>query len=793
MTWNWLEKNRYWSTVTATIMTFCLPHVLTGGELEDDAKWLKIIKQIGYKINNTDWTPHRISGVNRSSLQSELPSKSEPVGDFIVTWNQESASLSINHKEEPTRELWASSPGKAFVLAALGQEDISQSRGSFTIKDKGQGIRCIHQTVDDLKRKAEHLIIKGTLSGSQCELNYQLLFNVKSDKRLGFHLKFEAQPPHLDFANLNRSFLIYKTNPDEKFFGFGEQFSHFNLRGKKVPIFAQEQGHLRGIQPHSFLLNRISNGSAGDWSTTYTAIPHYITNQNRSLFLENYHYSLFDLSRRDVVELRVWANEVQGQIVYGSNPKSLISEYTEFSGRMKALPEWFHKGAIIGIMGGSERVRMIWDRLKTHKTPISAMWLQDWVGKRDTGLGIRMWWNWTLDRQSYPDWEKLVAEFKADGIETLGYINPFLSDASSKPDANINLFQIAKDRGYLVQLSDGTPAEIDSGGFTGTLVDLTNPDARKWLKDYLKKEMFGLGMKGWMADFGEALPHNIVLKSGIDPLEYHNKYLEDWARLNQEVIQEAGLEGEAVVFLRNAAQKSPTYAPLFWAGDQMVTWDEHDGLKSSITGILSGGISGMSINHSDVGGLIHFKRKVLGLDVNYSRDQELMIRWSEINAFSPVYRTHEGNNPKKNHQFYSHHITFKAFSYFAKVYQALFDYRKELFKEAEATGIPVMRHLYLEYPNDPEVFKAPYQYMLGSEFLVAGVTESGKREKEVYLPAGTWVHLWTGAIYSNGPNGHWVTVDAPVGDPPVFYKKGSPWGDKLVDDLKKIRKNFEVP
>lgn len=149
----------------------------------------------------------------------------------------------------------------------------------------------------------------------------------------------------------------------------------------------------------------------------------------------------------------------------------------------------------------------------------------------------------------------------------------------------------------------------------------------------------------------------------------------------------------------------------------MVTWDGHDGLKSAITGRLSSGFSGMSINHSDIGGFIGMQKSFGGINfVNFTRSKELLIRWIEMNAFSPIFRTHEGNNPEVNHQFYSDELTLKVFSYFAKVYTALAPYRDILFKQAHERGYPVVRHPLLHFPNDPEVSRLKYQYMLGSEF-----------------------------------------------------------------------------
>ncbi|MDQ3231959.1 MAG: hypothetical protein M3Q07_09080, partial [Pseudobdellovibrionaceae bacterium] len=325
--------------------------------------------------------------------------------------------------------------------------------------------------------------------------------------------------------------------------------------------------------------------------------------------------------------------------------------------------------------------------------------------------------------------------------------------------------------------------EIDSGGFTGTLVDLTNPEAFDWYKKVIISSLIDSGMKGWMADFGEALPFDAKLHHG-DAAAVHNLYPELWAKLNREAIREAGLEGDAVAFLRAGSLRSSRHAPLYWLGDQMTTWDEHDGMKSAITGLLSGGLSGLSVNHMDIGGLIALRRSVAGWPViNFARTKELLQRGAELSAFTAAYRNHEGNSPDANHQFYSDDETLTSFAKFAKVFALLADYREQLFDEAHRHGYPVARSLFLHYPADPESIKNHYQWLLGPEFLIAPVVDPGQATRKVYFPKGQWVHVWSGRIYGDEQTGSWSTVPAPLGEPPVFHKQGSVVGETFRKSL----------
>jgi alpha-glucosidase len=755
-------------------LTLFISQVSIHALAQDDPNWKTVIERINYQMLNVDW---RQSGIHDMTTPLVIDAKDLAdyylIGEFSVfVKNDNRPGIKVYHSSNNNQAVFSSKEGRSFIRAGIGDETFDQYRGSFTIRDEKKPPQCTSQTISRIEYSKDALVLHGDIKGFQCSSSYKVTFTAQSDLRLRFEIDIENK-------SLNRSFLVYESDPKEAFFGFGEQFSHINLKGKKVPIFAQEQGHLRGLRPYTFFVNRISPGSAGAWFSTYTAMPQYITNRNRGLFLENYEFSYFDLSQAHETSVRLFNNGMKGQILAGRSPLELVEAFTQYSGRMKPLPDWMHRGAIVGLMGGSSRVRQLYDRLKTNRVPLGGLWIQDWVGKRDTGFGIRMWWNWELDQSSYPDWYELVEELKNDDVKVLGYINPYLADASSKEGVQKNFFAIAKDRNYLTTWDNGEPAEIDSGGFTGTLLDLSNDEAKRWFKDEITQSFSNLGFSGWMADFGEALPINAKL-ANANANYFHNQYLEKWAQLNREIAEELG--EDVVFFSRNASIKSPGQALLFWAGDQMVTWDKHDGLKSSITGILSGGFSGMSLNHSDIGGLISMKRDVLGIKIDFTRDQELLLRWAEMNVFSPVYRNHEGNNPKKNHQFYSHHKTLEGFAYFARMFALFFDYRKTLMLDAYEKGYPVIRHMIMHYPEDNKVLNFPYQFMFGPEFLVAPVTEPGVTEKSVYLPKGTWVHLFSNKSY-HCEKGKVVRISAPLGKPAVFYKKGSPYGEKIKKEL----------
>jgi alpha-glucosidase len=214
---------------------------------------------------------------------------------------------------------------------------------------------------------------------------------------------------------------------------------------------------------------------------------------------------------------------------------------------------------------------------------------------------------------------------------------------------------------------------------------------------------------------------------------------------------------------------------------QIVSWDGDDGIKTAVTGILTSDLSGYSLTHSDIGGFTPLDHPL----VRYHRSKELLMRWTELAAFTPVFRTHEGNRPEDNHQIYSDKETLRHFSHLARVYAAWKPYREKLVEEASETGLPVVRHPFIHYPSDPEVYGLQYQFMVGSELMAAPVLDPGRDEVEVYLPAGRWVHVWTGEVYGSPKKGIRETVRAPIGEPAVFYREGSGAGSRFRNELER--------
>ena len=608
-----------------------------------------------------------------------------------------------------------------------------------------------------------------------------------------------TNPPSSSSNYYNRLWLRYGSEKDEAFFGFGQHYSRWNLKGDVVPVVISEQGVGRGLQPLTFILNTFVHGVGSAWHTTYVAKPMYMTSHGRALSLKGPKVSFFDLTLPDVVTAEYWScKSVRGILYSAASPLETITLFTSETGRMQPLPDWTQEGVIVGLEGGSDEVENITATLLKYEVPLVGVWLQDWVGTRHDWDGTRLIWNWEVNRQYYPRWDSYREGLKEGGVKVLTYMNPYLVDVAGGGGASIksfpherNLFREAVENGYLIKNAKGEPLIAKSGSIEFGTIDPTNLETRKWLKKVIKTSMIDdAGSGGWMADFGEYVPFQARLEGGRGNV-MHNVFPDYWASLQREAIEEAeaGREGEegreVVAFVRSGHIKTPGVAQLYWVGDQLVTWDGHDGMKTVLPAMLSGGLVGNSLSHSDVGGytmIDHFLFKFL-------RPRELLFRWVEMGAFAGVlYRTHLGSfMHTPSAQVWDDEESVRFLGRFGRVFAHLAPYRKVLMEEAGREGWPVVRPLFCHFLGEKEVWEIGQQFLVGGDLLVAPVLDPGKVTWRVYLPGGgggggeggreggvRWKHVWTGKVYEGGEGG-WVTVPAALGEIPVFWRVGSEW------------------
>ncbi len=683
--------------------------------------------------------------------------------------------------------IFSSVPGKAFLQAGFHENCIKENHASFHVLENTVR-HTLDQRIHAIVQVGNTVTITGTIlrdikgktdiHGQEIIIPYELSLSFGEKDKINISCRVLRGANFIHF--------IYASSEDEKIYGLGEQYTYLNQKGHEVPILVQEQGIGSGHPYITPIMNFLA-GAGGTPYTTYVSIPQYITHEGLSFEVKNAEYAVFNFKEKDSNTLRIFSEQFDITLIHKNSVMEAIEARAQSFNHPPKVPDWLNKGAVVGMQGGTSRVLEVLNALEKRKTPIAALWLQDWVGKRKNLIGEQLWWNWELDETHYPHWDELVKTCRSKKIRLMGYINPYLVKVNKKENVERDLFSEAKAYGYLVRKENGDLYPLEITTFSSYLLDLSNPHARTWMKEIIKTQMIDKGFSGWMADFGEGLPLDALLYSG-EAKSFHNRYPEEWTKLNLEAIREAGKENEITFFARSGFTRSPESVPLLWTGDQNHTDDEFDGMKAALRAMNGSGFSGFKHNHSDIGGyttlVLPFTR------LGWVRTEDLLFRWMAMNAFTCVFRTHEGLKPEINAQFYSNERCYDMFDHFAKVYESLAFYRQKLEHEAQSFGRPITRHPVLHYPHDSVIANLEDQFMLGDEIMVAPVFNQQDFEKghHVYLPKGTWVSPWRNSADSlqleyRHNKGEWITVKSDYKHPPVFYKKGSLIGAQFIKNL----------
>ncbi len=647
-------------------------------------------------------------------------------------------------------------PEESFLSVGKVEPGYRMSRGSFKIKQKTLSEKTLFLSS---VKKTENGALLG-LSDENGEKAAEIVLSFEGKSLL------KLVPRLIGNADFNRMTFKIPAKPNEAVYGGGETFAAFNLRGKKQRVWVAEHinaGQIaRKIIKSSLGIKAVDRKQPYKNYETYYAQPTFMSSEKYFVHCDTTEYALFNFKNKEYHEITV-NDFCPVYFGFGEDFESLMKTLSSLLGVQPELPDWAYDGAILGIQGGTQTVYDKLEKAKEYNTAVAGVWCQDWEGRRVTAFGKQLQWNWEWDRERYPGLDKKIWELKENGVRFLGYINPFL--AIEKP-----LYAYAAKMNYCVKDKDGNDYLVKITTFPAAMVDLTNPEAYEWIKSVIKKNMIAFGLDGWMADFGEYLPTDCVLFSGEDPERVHNSWPARWAKVNREALEETGNVGKIFFFTRAGYTETVKYSTLMWAGDQHADWTFDFGLPSVIPAYLSLAVCGFGLSHSDIGGYTTFAKM--------RRNPELFMRWTEMNAFSPLMRSHEGSNPDLNAQFDENDEVLFHHARYSRIHKLLKPYLKDAVALNAKSAIPVMRPLFFYYDGERERNEST-EYLLGRDLLVAPVLREGKSKRTVYLPNDKWINVWDEKEYGEGEH----EICAPLGTIPVFYKKGS----EYTDLFKKIK------
>jgi alpha-D-xyloside xylohydrolase len=505
-------------------------------------------------------------------------------------------------------------------------------------------------------------------------------------------------------------------------YGLGERFGPLVKNGQAVDIWNADGGTSSEL--------------------AYKNVPFYLTNAGYGVFVNHPGQVSFEVGSEDVsrVQFSVEAQSLQYFVIYGPTPKEVLRKYTALTGRPALPPAWSFGLWLSTSWNTSydeETVNGFVDGMAERDLPLSVFHF-DCFWMREIS-----WCDFEWDPRTFPDPPAMLARLKAKGLRVCVWINPYIAQRSA-------LFAEGKERGYLLKRPDGGVWQTDNWQPGMAVVDFTNPEAREWYASKLDN-LLDMGVDCFKSDFGERIPTDVRYFDGSDPELMHNYYTFLYNRTVFELLRKRRGEGEAVVFARSATAGSQQF-PVHWGGDNSSTYES---MAESLRGGLSLGMSGFGFWSHDIGGF------------EGTPTAALFKRWIPFGLLASHSRLH-GN--------YSYRVPWlfddeavDVLRLFTKLKLRLMPYLYQAARAAHLDGVPVMRAMVVEFPDDPSCAYLDRQYLLGDDLLVAPVfTADGA--VDYYLPAGTWTHFLTGRQVDGG---RWLREHHDFTSVPLMVRPGA--------------------
>jgi alpha-glucosidase len=550
--------------------------------------------------------------------------------------------------------------------------------------------------------------------------------------------------------------VAFEAQSDERFTGFGERSNAVDQGGGVLEHYVGEGPY--AAEDYDLVLQVLPPwGVRRLPDATYFPIPWLLSSRGYGVLIDNdaLSYHRLGTDSADAWSLEVEDVELRFRVFAGPTPAQALGRFSAAVGRQpKDYAPWF-----FGPWMQSDNNARI-DELRAADVPtsVTATYLHylpcgDQQGREQEQIAR-------------------VMELNAKGTAVHTYFNPMIC-ADYQP-----AFEQAEEQNALIQHGAGetyTYMYYTSEFFTVSQFDFAAPSGVAAYKA-LTDEALSHGYEGWMEDFGEYTPLDAFSADGATGTSFHNRYARDYHCGVSEATADAGKP--LARFVRSGWTGSAACSPIVWGGDPSTDFG-FDGLESAIYQALSMGTSGVGIWGSDIGGFFALQARALSA--------ELFDRWIAFGGFSVVMRSQKDGialPPKPRPQPWdAAHLP--IWRRYAKLHTQLYPYLQAAAEEYYATGMPVMRHHILTHPGDAAAVARDDQYMFGPHLLVAPVYMAGALEREIYLPAGTWIDWWRSVAYVEADGsfdlgavqahagGKPLTVPAPIEEIPLMVEAGA--------------------
>ena len=527
-------------------------------------------------------------------------------------------------------------------------------------------------------------------------------------------------------------------DPNERIYGMGQyQQPYLNLKGTDL-----ELAHRNSQASVPFMISSLGYGLL--WNNPAVG---------RAVFGKN----VTSLEAFSPQALDYW-------IVAGDTPAELIEAYGSVAGTVPMMPEYG-----LGFWQCKLRYQIQEELLhvareyKRQGLPIDVIVIDffHWPHQGD----------WKFDPAYWPDPKAMIEELKSMGIQLMVSIWPTVETDSEN-------YEEMLENGYLIRCDRGVDTSFIFLDKNTLPFDATNPEARGYVWAKVKEHYYDAGVRLFWLD--EAEPeYNIY---DFDNYRYYsgpclqtgNIYPSCYSQAFYDGMKAAG-QTNIVNLVRCAWAGSQKYGALVWSGDIPSTFGS---MKNQLAAGLNMGIAGIPWGTTDIGGFY-------GGDPTNPEFQELFIRWFQWGAFCPVMRLHDDREPRQpqygttggyfcasgaDNEVWSYGPgAFEICKKYLRLREEMRDYTRKLMEEAHTKGLPLMRAMFVEFPDDPVCWELEEQYMYGDKYLVAPILNLGQRARKVYLPSGCDWRLSDGSqqIFSGG---QWTEVRAPLDTMPVFER-----------------------